>query len=71
MNFKPEQRTGLIIGAIIGAALGAVTAHLLMTAPANLPPGEEPKPLEAKDLLSLTTAAGLLIRKLDDVRRRT
>ena len=71
MNIKPEQRMGLILGAIIGATLGAVTAHLLMTAPANLAPGEEPKSLEAKDLLSLTAAAGVLIRKLDDVRRRT
>jgi hypothetical protein len=71
MNFEPERRTGLIVGALIGAALGAMTAHLLMTAPANLKPGEKPKPLDAKDLMSLTTAVGMLIRKLDDVRRRT
>jgi hypothetical protein len=42
-----------------------------MTRPTELEPGEVPEPLGAKDLLSLTTAAGVLVRKLDDVRRRT
>jgi hypothetical protein len=71
MNFDPENRRGLLIGAIIGAIVGAFTAHTLMTRPTELEPGEVPEPLGAKDLLSLTTAAGVLVRKLDDVRRRT
>ncbi len=70
MALEPEQRRGLLIGALIGAILGAGIAYLLMAAPA----GEnetETKPLTAKDLLGLTNTAAVLIRKLDDVRRRT
>jgi hypothetical protein len=64
------KQRGLAFGALIGAILGAGVAYLLITAPA----GEQdapPKPLAAKDLLGVTTAAAGLVRKLDDIRRRT
>ena len=70
MTIEQKQR-GLLVGAIIGAILGAGIAYLLMTAPSNLEEGEEPKPISAKDLLGLTGTAAALVRKLDDVRRRT
>lgn len=65
------KQRGLLIGAIIGAVLGAGAAYLLLTAPSNLEEGQEVKPLSAKDLLGLTGTAAALIRKLDDIRRRT
>lgn len=71
MTLPSKQQRGLLIGAIIGAMIGAGAAYLLMTAPANLEEGEEPDPITAKDLLVLTGAAAALVRKLDDVRRRT
>jgi gas vesicle protein len=70
MAIEPKQR-GLLLGALIGAVLGAGAAYLLMTAPANLEEGEEAKPISAKELLGLTGTAATLLRKLDDVRRRT
>jgi len=70
MTIEPKQR-GLFIGTVIGAVLGAGAAYLLMTAPANLEEGEEPKPITAKELLGLTASTAVLIRTLDDLRRRT
>ena len=67
MDLEIKKR-GMLIGALIGAILGAGAAYLLLTAPSD---EEEGEPLAAKDLLSLTGAAALLIRKLDDIRRRT
>ncbi len=69
-NDSTKQR-GLVIGALIGAILGAGAAYLLMTAPANLEEDEEPDALTGSELLSLTSAAAVLVRKLDDIRRRT
>ena len=71
MDIDEKRQLGLIIGGIIGAILGAGIAYLLMTAPANLEEGEEPNPLTGSELLSLTSAAAMLLRKLDDERRRT
>ena len=71
MDIDEKKQRGLIIGGIIGAILGAGVAYLLMTAPANLGEGEEPDPLTGSELLSLTGAAAVLLRKLDDIRRRT
>jgi len=71
MDIDEKRQLGLIIGGIIGAVLGAGIAYLLMTTPANLEEGEKPNPLTGSELLSLTSAAALLLRKLDDIRRRT
>lgn len=71
MNGDSQKQQGLIIGAVIGAVLGAGLAYLLMTAPANLEEGDEPEPLTGAELLSLTGAAALFLRKLDDIRRKT
>jgi hypothetical protein len=68
MDAKKQQ--GLFIGALIGAILGAGAAYLLMTSPANLEGDEEPEPIKAKDLLGLTGTVAILIRKLDDIRRK-
>jgi gas vesicle protein len=70
MNLEPKRQRGLLIGALIGAILGAGAAYLLLTGPSD-EESEETKPITAKDLLSLTGTAALLIRKLDDVRRKT
>jgi hypothetical protein len=70
MAIEQKQR-GLLVGAIIGAILGTGIAYLLMTVPSNLEEGEEPEPISAKDLLVLTGTAAALVRKLDDIRRRT
>ena len=70
MMLEPKQR-GMLIGALIGAVLGVGAAYLLMTAPPQLAEGEEPEPVKAKDLLALTGSAAVLLRKLDDIRRRT
>ena len=68
MNLEPKHKRGLLIGALIGAILGAGAAYLLLTAPGD---EEETGSITAKDLLGLTGTAALLIRKLDDVRRKT
>ena len=67
MNAKKK---GLLIGTVIGAILGTGTAYLLMAAPTPLDDGEEPKPITGADLIGLTGALALAIRKLDDLRRR-
>ena len=68
MDNDPQKQRGLILGALIGAILGAGAAYLLMTAPSS--PEDEREPLTGGELLGLTGAAAILIRKLDDVRRR-
>ncbi len=65
-----KKQMALIIGSLIGALLGAGTAYLLLTAPAEAEPGKEPEPITGGDLLALTGAAAVLIRKMDDFRRR-
>ncbi len=67
---EPKQ-LGMIFGAVIGAILGAGAAFLLMTAPADPDPDEEPDKITAGDLIGLTGSAALLVRKLDDIRRKT
>lgn len=71
MEHESKIKRGLLIGAIIGAILGAGAAYLLITAPANLEEGEEAPPLRATDLVALASGAAALLRRLDDVRRRT
>jgi hypothetical protein len=71
MELEAKQKRGLLIGALMGAVLGAGAAYLLVTAPANLEEDEEPKPITATELISLTSLAASLIRRLDDMRRRT
>lgn len=65
-----KTKRGLAIGAVIGALLGAGGAYLLMTAPKEAVPGEDPDPITAGDIISLTGAAAVLIRKIDDFRRK-
>jgi hypothetical protein len=65
-----RTKQGMILGSIIGAILGAGLAYLVTTHPPALPEGEEPEPLTGTDLVSLTAAASILIRKFDDLRRR-
>ena len=71
MQFEAKQKQGLFVGALVGAVLGAGAAYLLVTAPAELEAGEEPKPITATELISLTSLVASLIRRLDDLRRRT
>jgi len=70
VELESKQQRGLLIGALIGAVLGAGAAYLLLTAPAD-EEEQAAKPITAKDLLGLTNTAASLVRKLDDVRRRT
>jgi hypothetical protein len=67
MTYKQQA---IAIGSVIGAVLGAGAAFLLLTAPAEKEPGSEPDHLTGRDLLGLTGTAALLIRKLDDIRRK-
>jgi hypothetical protein len=69
MNDDLKKQQGLLIGALVGAILGAGTAYLLMTAPSDLDEDER-NPLSGGELLSLTSAAAVVIRRLDDIRRR-
>lgn len=64
-----KQRV-MAVGAVIGAVLGAGVGYLLMTAPSNLENGEEPDPITARELIGLTGGAALVIRQLDDLRRK-
>lgn len=70
MTLEPKQR-GMLAGAVIGAVLGAGAAYLLLTAPPHPAEDEEPEPIKARELLTLTGSAAILLRKLDDIRRRT
>jgi gas vesicle protein len=69
MNNETNKQRGLIIGTLIGAILGAGAAYLLMVAPSD--PEDERQPITGGELISLTSAAAVLFRKLDDIRRRT
>ncbi len=71
MELQAKHKRGMLIGALIGAILGAGTAYLMITAPSELEEGEEPKPVTAMELLALTSGVAALIRRLDDIRRRT
>ncbi len=71
MELETKKKQVLALGAIIGAILGAGAAYLLVTAPDDVPEGEEPKPITATEIISLTSLAASLIRRLDDFRRRT
>lgn len=71
MELELKQKRALALGGIVGAILGAGVAYLLVTAPANREEGEEVEPLSAPELIALTSAAASLIRRLDDIRRRT
>jgi hypothetical protein len=67
MNLNAKRARGLFIGALIGAILGMGAAYLLITAPADEKLDE---PITGKELLSLTSRVALLIRQLDNIRRR-
>ena len=64
MNLSRQQWV-LIVGALIGAILGAGAAYLLTTTPR-----EEYEPVTATDLIGVTGSAAMLIRKMDDLRRK-
>lgn len=69
MDLEPKETRTMIIGGLLGALLGAGAAFLMMKAPSDLD-DDDPAPLSAADVLGLTTAAAILIRQLDDFRRR-
>ncbi|MCK6629752.1 MAG: hypothetical protein L6R45_31825 [Anaerolineae bacterium] len=71
MKLDAKKKQVLALGALIGAILGAGAAYLLVTAPAHVADDEEIKPITATELISLTSLAASLIRRLDDFRRRT
>lgn len=71
MDSETNVRNGLFLGALIGAVLGAGAAYLLMTIPADADDDPTNNPLKGRELLALLSAGAVLIRKLDDVRRRT
>lgn len=62
---QSRKQLALLAGALIGATLGAGVAYLLTTTPR-----EELDPVTATDLVSLTGSAAILVRKLDDLRRK-
>lgn len=66
MSLEKKHKKGLLLGAIVGAFLGAGAAYLLLVAPSD----EEPEPIQAKDLVGLTTITASFISSLDDIRRR-
>jgi len=70
MNLTQSQKIKLVWGMLIGALLGAGASWLLMEMPADRADGDEPGAITAKELLGLTSAAALLIRKLDDFRHK-
>jgi len=70
MALEQKRQQGLLIGALIGAILGAGTAYLFMSSSSE--EGEKDvKPITARELINLTSSAAILIRKFDDLRRRT
>lgn len=72
MELDTKQRLGLAAGALIGAVLGAGSAFLLLTAPDDSEESEgyEREPITGGELLSLTSAAAVLIRRVDNLRRQ-
>lgn len=70
MELDQAQTRKLAVGTLVGALLGAGVAWLLMKAPANLEEGETPNPISTAEVIGLTSAAAILVRKLDDFRRK-
>ena len=70
MTTVTKKQRSLMAGTLIGAVLGAGVAYLMLSQPRVAGADEEPNPLTGSDLLSLTAAAAVLIRKFDDIRRR-
>jgi hypothetical protein len=69
MELEAQDKKIVLIGSLIGAFLGAGAAYLLRKAPSDLD-DSDPSPVDAADILSLTTAIAILVRKVDDFRRR-
>jgi len=67
MDLETRLKKVILIGALIGAILGAGTAYLLSTAPSD---EESDETISAKELLGLTSLAALLIRRVDNIRRK-
>ncbi|MBN1219453.1 MAG: hypothetical protein JXM69_11030 [Anaerolineae bacterium] len=67
MESKTRLKKGLFIGALIGAVLGTGVAYLLLTTPSDEKTDE---PITGKELLSLTSMAALLVRRIDSLRRK-
>jgi len=67
MDDTSKKQKSILIGGIIGAVLGAGAAYLLMAAPSD---SDEDVSLTGGELLGLTSAAAILIRKIDDIRRK-
>ncbi|MBN1995767.1 MAG: hypothetical protein JW953_23985 [Anaerolineae bacterium] len=67
MNLEKKLKRSILIGALIGAVLGAGTAYLLLTAPSDENVDE---PITGKELLGLTSLAALLVRRMDNLRRK-
>jgi hypothetical protein len=70
MNVDTRLQRVMALGGIIGAILGAGAAYLLVNAPGKPEEGEDRQPISGKEVLALTGAAAVLIRTLDDFRRR-
>ena len=62
------KKYGLLIGTLIGAVLGLGTAYLLLTAPSD---EDVDEPITARELLGITSVAAMLIRRMDNLRRKT
>jgi NhaP-type Na+/H+ or K+/H+ antiporter len=62
---QSRKQWAMAAGALIGAILGAGAAYLLTTTSR-----EDYEPVTATDLMSLTGSAAILIRKMDDLRRK-
>jgi NhaP-type Na+/H+ or K+/H+ antiporter len=58
----------MLIGSIIGGLLGAGIGYLLMIVPADIEADQEPDPITAGELITLTGAAATVIRRLDELR---
>jgi gas vesicle protein len=69
MELDSKHQRGLAVGALIGAVLGAGTAFLLLTAPKDEDKIER-EPLTGRELVGLTSAAAVFIRRVDNFRRR-
>ncbi len=69
MESDTKHKRAVVVGALIGAVIGAGTAHLFINNPDTLDDQDMP-PLKGSDLLSLTAAASILVRKISDIRRR-
>jgi hypothetical protein len=67
MESETKLKKGLLIGALIGAVLGTGMAYLLLTAPSDEKTDE---PITGRELLGLTSLAALLVRRIDNLRRK-